>query len=567
MISIGVLLLTSSILAQTSQFEVHGIKDKRILINAKSRVSIKLKDLLKSNSTQVSSLGIAEIKKAVQPFGYFNSQVTAKINSNLNSIIFTVQLNKPSNISSIHIGIIKPKNTPFDQRVFKHTVRQYKHKIFTQENYQDLKHDIQSKLTQQGYLFSTLTKTDAIVNPKNHTVEIHIKCNLNKRALFGDIEYFGKGLSKVFLDRFSTINKGDLYQTNAINAFRNKLLKSGLFKSIRVTPNLDNNNNNNNNNIPVQVSYQPTDYYNYTIGLGIDSKQSLQLKSEIHLPRFNSIGHALNLLIEGSWTDINNKGYEINAKNQYIIPGLNPLTDQFIFEFNQHSKFNQRLDDSRESEISLEFKDKIMDINRSFSINYLYGVTLPKNRFKSVESYLLYPKIGVDTLIQYPSINTKAKIFMQLIAASQNIASDENLIRFLIKSTIKRQFYKGQRMYIKMEQGFLQTSNINQIPTSMKFSTGGANSLRGFAYNSLGYGKYYRLLSLELQTPITSSWYLTGFYDTGFASMQRNPKSNQSSGFGLTWDSTIGNIGVTVATPLNQTKRKWLVQLSIQSSI
>ncbi|HJN37228.1 MAG TPA: BamA/TamA family outer membrane protein [Gammaproteobacteria bacterium] len=560
LISLGVWLLTSNILAEKTEVKILGIQDKSILFNAKSRLSIKLKDLLKTNSHQINTLGIDEIKKAVQPYGYFNTTVTAQRKGH--TVTYTVHLNEPSTIASIYIGITKPKNTPFNQNIFRAVVKKYKHHIFTQENYQNLKHDIQSKIIQQGYLFASLKDTHATVNPSNKSVDIKIQCTLNKKTLFGTIRYFGQGFSPSFLNRFAPIKTKETYNTKTINTFRNNLLKSGLFKSIRVTPDLDKNTH----IIPIQVVYDPIDYYSYTIGLGLDSKQSLQLKTEVNLPRFNTRGHSVNFQIESSWTDINNKGFEINTKNQYIVPGYNPLTDQFIFEISQHSKFNQRLDDSRETEASIEFKDQKMNVQRSISLNYLYGETIPNNQ-PSTYSHQLYPKITINSLIPYPSIRSKVKIIAQILAASKKVSSDENLLRFLIQSLIKKDFSSGQRMYIKLEQGVLKTPHINQIPTSMKFATGGANSLRGFAYNSIGYGKYYRLLSFEIQTPIKPSWYLTGFYDAGFASMNKNATLHQSSGVGITWDTSIGNIGITAATPLKQAKKNWMIQLSIQTSI
>ena len=79
--------------------------------------------------------------------------------------------------------------------------------LFSQNTYKALKADIKNTLIHQGFLFSTLSQTKATVDTKEHSVDIHIDCQLNHKIKFGQTVYHGTGLSKKFLDRFSIVEE------------------------------------------------------------------------------------------------------------------------------------------------------------------------------------------------------------------------------------------------------------------------------------------------------------------------------------------------------------------------
>ena len=106
-------------------------------------------------------------------------------------------------------------------------------------------------------------------------------------------------------------------------------------------------------------------------------------------------------------------------------------------------------------------------------------------------------------------------------------------------------------------------ANANaDLPTTQLFLTGGDNSVRGYAYRSIGVtlpdgqtaaGRYLAVGSVELQRPIAmegvvTAWDFIAFIDAGdVANQPQALRAQVGYGAGAQWNSPLGPLQVSLA--------------------
>jgi translocation and assembly module TamA len=106
----------------------------------------------------------------------------------------------------------------------------------------------------------------------------------------------------------------------------------------------------------------------------------------------------------------------------------------------------------------------------------------------------------------------------------------------------------------------LEDDVFNRVPLSLRFFAGGDNSVRGYDYESLGPrneigqligGNRVFEASVEYEHPLTESWSIATFIDTGNAFLGSDLDLRTSAGIGARWFTPIGPIRVDVAWPID----------------
>jgi translocation and assembly module TamA len=106
----------------------------------------------------------------------------------------------------------------------------------------------------------------------------------------------------------------------------------------------------------------------------------------------------------------------------------------------------------------------------------------------------------------------------------------------------------------------ITNDSIDDIPPSLRFFAGGAQSVRGYSYQSLGPrnnsgkvegGKQLLTAGIELERSLFSDWGVSIFYDAGNAfDSFTNISLFQGAGIGLHYYTTFGAVNLSVAKPL-----------------
>lgn len=145
---------------------------------------------------------------------------------------------------------------------------------------------------------------------------------------------------------------------------------------------------------------------------------------------------------------------------------------------------------------------------------------------------------------------------LQLGGAAKAVLSDQNFLRSYFRYSQGIPLGKSNSLLLRGEVGVTAAPSRDGIPQDYLFRAGGSNSVRGYAYQSLGVkensatvgGRYLLTLSGEYTHWIDSAWGVAVFADAGQAGDDRKVfKLAPGYGIGARWKSPAGPLAVDLA--------------------
>ena len=156
------------------------------------------------------------------------------------------------------------------------------------------------------------------------------------------------------------------------------------------------------------------------------------------------------------------------------------------------------------------------------------------------------------------------RIGLTLQGASKAIVASTSFFQALLNAKHIHTFKPTHtRLVLRGDLGYTAINNINDLPFSLQYFAGGAQSVRGYGYNSLGPGRNLVVGSVELQQKVYGHWYATAFLDAGNVSNRFFPKLKKGAGVGVMWQSPIGAIELTAGRALDLRGKPWRIQFSM----
>jgi len=159
-----------------------------------------------------------------------------------------------------------------------------------------------------------------------------------------------------------------------------------------------------------------------------------------------------------------------------------------------------------------------------------------------------------------------------LRGASEKLVSDTDF--FQIQGGLKGITSLGvnNRIIARGRFGSTVTDEFHQLPSSVRFFAGGSQSVRGYAYQSLGPvddsgrvvgGKHLMTGSIEFEHSLGGKWGVAIFYDAGNAIDDLDDKLERGAGLGLRWKSPIGPVRIDFASALTRPGDPWRIHINI----
>lgn len=139
----------------------------------------------------------------------------------------------------------------------------------------------------------------------------------------------------------------------------------------------------------------------------------------------------------------------------------------------------------------------------------------------------------------------------RLQGADQNILSNTSFLQTEIQGKYILSWDDKSRLLFRGDVGYTLTSNLANFPPSLLFYAGGSQSVRGYAYQSLGPAPYLVTGSIEYQHKLINNFYGAIFFDAGNAVNNFPIHLQKGSGLGLVWASPLGPMEVTAGKALD----------------
>ncbi|MBT4885251.1 MAG: BamA/TamA family outer membrane protein [Legionellales bacterium] len=488
------------------------------------------------------------IKEAMQPFGYFHPQIEPSLQQKNGLWQANYKITPGPRVKFTKVNYskhIKPDWIPKDGI----SSGDY----FNTIKYQRTKDHILTSAIDSGYIEASISDSNVKINPSQNSAIANINIVLGIEHKFGKIIFKNKYIDYDQIKKYAPFKTGDTYSETKTNELKKNLVESKLFKSIEITP----KQNNNNINIILDTTLKPKN--EYQIGVGFDSDEYIRATFDITNNYISNNGDSSKLSLKASSS-------ELEAGLQYYSPGYDPITTTEILSLYLDTKDNQEIGISNYAEVSATQKQKINKITYTNSLNLHYEKSEPVNS-ATYFSTVLYPRVGISgNELEYGSI--KYNWSWYALAGARGAASSVNILKTQFNTSVSYPLTDNLKLRSKIQLGAITTDNFEEIPLSFKFIAGGANSIRGYSYNSIGPGKILKVLNTNLNYRVYDNWFLSFFTDAGNVTNDiHSSKYYVGVGPGISWETPVGNANLTLGYAISLDGNPWRIQFNFTPSL
>lgn len=505
-----------------------------------------------------------EISLALQPFGYYRPVIKTELTQPSPGhwrASYSIDPGPPLPVGQLDLTLSgEMGNDPEFQALLRESPL-HKGEPFNHTEYEDLKTDLARLAAERGYVDARFAEHRVEIDLDAYEARIHLHYDGGPRYRFGEVLLQQEVLDPELLRRYIPFERGSPYSLNDLIELQQALNDSDYFRTVEVSPGQAQADS---PEIPVSVVLTPHRRHRYTLGLGYGTDTGARARFGWAMPRLNPQGHRLN-----TEARISQIGYSYSA--HYRVPILNPRTDQMVYST---ALVNEKTDssDSTVRTIGASLNHSRGAWRESLSINY------------QREEYIVADDRGVSKLL-IPGISWSRtwgnnfiytldglRFDIGLRGASKSLVSDTNFLQLQGGIKAITPLGRDNRMITRGRLGSTWTEEFHQLPSSVRFFTGGAQSVRGYAYQSLGPldesgqvvgGRHLMVGSIEFEHSINDKWGAALFYDAGNAIDSISDKLERGAGFGVRWKSPVGPVRIDLASALSRTGQPWRLHIHI----
>ena len=438
--------------------------------------------------------------------------------------------------------------------------------------FESFRENVLSLGQRRGYLRGEIAASRIEVQVEAGTADVMLWYESGPRLRFGEIIVDNTLIDSDLFDSMLTFQPGDYFDQVRLQELQSLLQRTNYFSSVIVLPQRKRSLG---DRVPIMVNLQRAKRHSFDVGVGYSTDTEERISLTWRTPRINRHGHSQQTRLE--YSPINPSG-----RFTYSIPVSDPLTD--VVQLWARVEENEFGDiDSRQNELGIkrETKDR----------NWIYGYSLRELNeswdiagYSASNDYLLFGG-SVSRRTHRGSIVDPEWGFSQLYtveAAADQVGSDLDLLRFTAALRYVMTPVPRNRLVTRLDLGRVKIANGDRrdLAPSLAFFAGGSQSIRGYAYQSLGDeltvvepngetktavvgGDRLVIGSLEYQYYFTATWRGALFVDAGDAFDRGEFDAKVGAGFGVHYVTPVGAVRVELANSVSEDDPSWRLVFAI----
>jgi translocation and assembly module TamA len=499
--------------------------------------------------------GEQDIRSALQPFGWYNPVIKSELRGTPPdwTAIYRVDAGPPTSIARVDVqlqgeGSQSSKVAEARRRLPLHAGERLKH-----TGYENAKAQLLQSAYDDGYLDATFTVRQLRIDVASNTAEIQLTLDTGPRYFFGSVAIVqDKHLDDAFLRRYVTIQPDQPFDSSKVLGTQFALTDLDYFRLVEVEPQKDKADAK--HRVPVVIRVTSKAPRTYRVGAGYGTDTGVRGLVGVELRRLNDSGHKLRIDLRPSQNISTGIG-------EYRIPVGHTPGDSIGFNA------QGLVEDVRDiNEHLYSFGTNYNRVHSSWQqteyLNYVRDAFAFSGEPQTV-SRLLIPGISLSHTDVDDPIYPRSGWFgyIDVHGATSSLLSDSSFVQGLIRLRGVAPLGPSLRLLLRVEQGGSFVSKFDQFPTSQRFFAGGDESVRGYAYKSLGPrddkghvigGKYLTTGSVEVDYDVWKNYGVAAFGDIGGADDVPNVRLHAGAGLGLRYRAPFGAIAIDLAHPLEE---------------
>lgn len=551
-------------------FAISGIDDSKVLDN----LNVFLNELSQPSDADNESY-LIEVKETSKQsliaLGYYQAIITATVKDGLKNQTVQVKVNLGERTSIIKLDLRLTGEALHNKNIQKLLLD-----FPLQEGqgldhglYESSKNSLISLAKHYGYFDAKYIKANVEVTQKTNQAIVNLWFDSGIRYQFGELIFDTHTPAEQFVYSLRHFDVGDAYDTDKLNEFNQDLNETGYFNSITILPAIAsttgiNFKKNNERKIPLHlITYmRPQDSFN--TGLGYSTDEGVRGKFRWIRPWVNHYGHSIE-------TDLVASTYKQETSLTYQIPMEDPIYNYFSLQ-SGYKNLDQNDTNTEQYITSLNLHWRLdNDWLRTLYIRYDNESGIQGQETFGTE--LILPGVSLRRTRSRGNVNVywgeRQLVFFEF--ANESLLSSSSVIKAFAQNKIIRT-YGNHQIINSAELGGIFADTIFDVPSSMRFFTGGDQSIRGYDYEEIAPvdsddflvgGFYLATASFEYRYAISHNWKMALFTDLGTATDDFSEPISVGAGAGVVWTSPVGPIRLYVAKPYTDTGDAYKLHLMI----
>ena len=403
-----------------------------------------------------------------------------------------------------------------------------------------------------GYFDTSYESAEIRVTPSTNSAAVALVLDTGPSYSVGAISIDQHTLDDDVLRRYLPIHEGEPFAPDKLLDTQFQLMDLGYFSRVDVHPMREEAEE---GRMPIRIApeYLPSQRYSTGIGYGTDTGARLSLKTELR--RINRRGHWID-------SDIRLAERRSNAGISYNIP-LGDVPGERLSFTGTYSdeRFEDGTSERYELGVSLSRqpgswrrRTYLEYSSERFNVGDLRRTTdllVPGVSFERSESDdPIYPRNGW-------------RVFFDVHGAGEPVLSSTSFAQTRVATNGILPLWDKARLLGRFEYGASFVDSFERLPLSERFYAGGDQSVRGYAYQSLGErdaegnvigGRYLATMSAEAEYLFWGNTGAAIFMEAGGAANKSFPELSRSVGVGVRYRSPIGSLRLDLAHPLDATR-------------
>ncbi|WP_293387423.1 autotransporter assembly complex family protein [Nevskia sp.] len=514
--------------------------------------------------------GERELLGSLQPFGWYNAKVTAKLEGAKPDWVveYQVDAGPETAISLIDFQVIGDGAEDEALKLIKNRPRPLKlGERIKHEEYETLKTRIVQTAYSLGLLDAKLTRRELKIDVPNNSAEILLTLDSGRRYQFGEISIEQEGglaLREAFLRNYLTFEPGENYDPAKVLSTQFAFSDLDYFQTVDIEGLKDKADEDGRIPMVINTTERAPRSYRYGLGYGTDSGPRASVGADFR--RLNSLGHKLR-------TDLRVSPRISTAVAEYRVPFGHLPSDSVSFTT---QALTQDFSDIKETlyRVGTSYNRRGKTWQRRVYLEYTFDEYSIKESPRQ-RSKLLVPGISLDHTEGDDPIFPRRGwyAFTDLHGGSDLLLSDTNFVQGSIKLRGVLDLARRLFLRVRVDQGATWVGSFNNLPPSQRFFAGGDGSVRGYSYQSLGPrdangrvigGRYLTTASAELDWYFLQEYGVAAFVDAGDANDKPLVDPSVGAGLGFRYRAPFGAFALDLAHPFDPGSAPVRLHLGVQ---